>query len=329
MLTRSILKTGSFMLAFILCCFICASAQIVNPDLPPDMTYKVPPDLNTVVGEMTTVTYFDLAKKVFPDAKIDKGVIAKLTATTRIPLRNLLNKDYEENLKRLRPEISIFVEEQLETVYCGERESLLCDEKIFWLKMRIVGRPEGHPDSEIDDYILAAYSVGKRSANLIDAASVKTNDQTTLINIPALTEPQVKLTLTRREEAVIIVNTTDSAVGQNSFALIGLSPIGFRVFLGEFFLHYDIRCMNNFFEDARISVLRDAEPYYPNLEVNVTFKKTSKHFLNVASVLWKKKFRYVFKWSPETQSYQPLIDPSNERDTVIDKYRTCKTTWKK
>jgi hypothetical protein len=269
------------------------------------------------VSAKTNITYLDLVRKVFPDARFKTKDSELLVASDKIPLKNPLKIIYDGKFfRQMRGQMSLKLDEKLETMSGGE--------KVLWLLIGVVTERDKSeminvysPDT--DEYsILAAYRIGENTAQLIDAADVKNNSTTSFTESYLFDSRHSKLAITPRREAVLIYNYNNAALGTDSFALIDFDKNGFRVILNEFHLKRDDRC-DSFFDDrAKIKLLQETMNGYRKIEVLVSIEKGYGDI-----TIWRRRFRYMFAWNPRTSSYQAIVNPEKRRDTTRRKRGGC------
>lgn len=279
-------------------------------------TMKVPDDLNTKVSGKTSVTYIDLLRKVFPDAQPHKVLSGYWQATVNQKLRNLFDERTTQIFPHpILPEVKLIVEQKLETRNQGN--------KVLWLIITVTGKSVENQEHEYYEYVMAAYHVSEKSADLIDAAYVNTNDHGGFAD-GGHVSPRGKIAVAPGYEAVIVYNWTQVSLGENAFSLVDLGEHGFRVMLKEFGLVYDTRCGSNFVESARVRTLKTSVGGYRNLEVMVTLERSYENENGDGVVLeWRKYFRYVFAWQPGKQIYKAIINRDKQRVALAKKHNSC------
>lgn len=293
-----------------LCCAGFSAAQ----------TGDIPENLNTPLSARTKVTYLDLVRKVFPDAQSGEERPGYLKAASHIPLRYLFGQSLPDIFKpNMYGEILVELEEKMETI--NDRE------KVLWLLMGAFEKSDGSP-SNGGNRILAAFRVSATGAELIDAASVKTDDRTSLSNEDSWFSGKPKLMLVPRREAVVVYNMMQVTMGEPSFSIVGIGEKGFKVLLNQFDLHIDGRCGRYIEETANIRALKNSTSGYRNIEVVVTSEigagDEDAKGAGTNTVEWRRHYRYVFAWQKSSGEYEAIVDPGKARRAAHKRFNPCR-----
>jgi hypothetical protein len=260
--------------------------------------------LDRPVTPQTAVTYLDLLKKVFPDARIDATRPELAQAKEKIPLRNLFGQETSEFLKSgLRGELEIGVVEKAETLHGRE--------KIFWL---MIGAAEKGETCDIcGNTLLAAYRLRKTEAELIDAASVKTSGRTSFAETS-------KLRLAPTREAVVTFNSTSVSMGSNSYSIVAIGEKGFAVLLSEFEENFKYQCGSFVYEEVSVRPLKTSAGGYRSLEIIIKAENGWEGDGDREVIENRRRFRYVFDWQPRRAVYKAVVDPGKQRRAFFRKH---------
>lgn len=272
-------------------------------------------NLNNKVFAQTTITYLDLTRKIFPDARIDEKQNDLAHADNKIELREVIKSNWgtKSEYESMKGELKIELEESLETLYENG--------KILWIILRADIREDDR--CFCGNRVLAAFRVQKNNAELIDAGTVKTDNLTSFADNETTTfSSKPKLLIAPRREAVAIVNETNYALGGSYLSIIEIRQNKFNVVLNEFELWHDYRCGSVFQELARVRLLKTSTNGYRNFEILITDEKGYEGDDDV-KIIWRRRFRYVFAWQPRTKTYKPVINPDKNRQAILKKYGGC------
>lgn len=279
----------------------------------------IPEDLTSKISGKTSVTYLDLVRKVFPDAEADLNS-DYLWARTRIELRPLFGQELPEIYRAdMEGRLLIGVREKMETVNGRDR--------VFWLLMGAFEESDGTP-SNGGNRVLAAFRIGKDKAELIDAATVKIGDNTSLSRLDTTFKGPEKFNLATGRQAVGIYNSMQITTAQTNFSLVDIDKNRFRVLLNDFDIWLDNRCGRFVDESARINVLKTSTGGYKNIEIIVKTEigsgDSDERGAGTDTVEWYRHYRYVFAWQPRDGSYKPVIDPGKRRSAALKRFNPCR-----
>lgn len=276
-------------------------------------------DLNNKISRISNVTYLDLMRKIFPDAVIDETDKSLAHAAEKIPVRDLPGISPEKEVPNDRMEGELYMRVE------GALKSRYENETIRWLIFSAVGEKykkyvnSGH-------HILAVFRVKPTGAELIDAATVKKNDYVWFADSmtkPDMISSRAQLMIRPRREAVFIYTRATTNGGSPAFSLIELKENKVNVVLSEFDMWRDHECSYSIYETGRTRLLKSSTAGYRRLEITVaTEKSNDKEGYPITD--WQGRYRYVFAWNPESQSYKAVINPDKRRRAVLNRYDPCK-----
>ncbi|MBX7169528.1 MAG: hypothetical protein K1X72_01150 [Pyrinomonadaceae bacterium] len=291
------------LLGFSLSMFFCFSITAQDSEWNADFNHKV--------SKSTNVTYLDLVKKIFPEAKLEKqseNESAKLMSFKSIPIRDLFNKQSAKLIENQTVEL---------------KERLLTkngNEKLLWVIFYLNEFKE--PNYYIDRNLLAVYRINKDQAEMLDAAEIY-EGYTVGFGNNGWEEfsTQEKLEVLPGYESVIIHSVAGTALGEEEYSVIGLDEKGFQIILSPFYLEHNVQCGGGYLENIKFTFLKNPGLKYKSLKVTVTTyssfedeeeekskKPTKPDFL--------KNFNYQFVWK---QSENQYVASGNH--SIIDKSR--------
>lgn len=267
-------------------------------------TYGLEIKLDRAVSRQTNVTYLDLLKKVFPDARIDETQPALAHAKEKIPLRNLFGQETSEFLKsRMLGELEVGV--------TGEEQTLNGREKLFWLMIGVADK--GETCDICGNTLLAVYRLRKTDAELIDAAAVKTSGRTSFAETS-------KLRLAPAREAVVTFNSTSVSMGSNSYSIVAVGEKGFAVLLNEFEENFKYKCGTFVYEEVSVRPLKTSAGGYRSLEIIIKAENGWEGDGDKEVIENRRRFRYVFNWQPRRAVYKAAIDPGKQRRAFFKRH---------
>lgn len=265
-------------------------------------------DFKAKVTSASTVTYLDLAKKIFPDAQLDEKQASTVNATESVPLRHLFEKWEAESYKG---KLSIGVEELTQTVNGNE--------KLLWLIFSSVNSAGSKEEfcSDCSKYILAAFRLSANDAEMIDAANILTeyNDRA------GFWEEKSKVEIKPRYESVVIANTASLGISSDNFSIVSVNQKGFNVLVNAFSISRDTNCGFGYEEELRLRLIKSAGGEFRTIEMTVTTSSyeesdEEEESNKVYKPRFSRKFRYLFVWKPQDQKYKAMTNPK-----LLDKKR--------
>lgn len=261
---------------------------------------------NFKVSKTTNVTYFDLVKMLFPDAKMVKVTNSEseeVVASKSIPIRELFGKRSEKLYENRKVEIT----QRLLTK--NGKENLL------WLIFSLNEINDNCGNCGIN--LLAAFRINKDEAETLDVAEIGDGDLIGFGNYAdSPSKEQKKLELLPNHEAVVLYNVQGTALGMEEYSIVAIDEKGFRLVLGQFYLEHNTQCGGGFVEEIRFKLLKDAVNKYPKLEIIVTVYSTYDDEPESAKPEFIRKFYYPHVWK---QSEQKYLEKGNFK--TIDKNR--------
>lgn len=264
-------------------------------------------NLNTKISAKTNVTYLELIRKVFPNARKDEKLNYLAHAVRKANSPDLLGSE-DPVKKNAEKELIIQIEESLETRYDNE--------KPLWLILRAKSEKDERCGN-CGELFLTAFRVRENEAELIDTANLTSSMASFGVDFLTISN-KTKLEIAPRREAVIINNHEQISMGTDSFMIVDIDKSRFRVVFKEFYLEHDDRCDSFYDDTARVILQKKSIAGYRNIEVIVTQEKGEGDI-----TYWRKRYRYVYAWNPRRQSYQLLIKPKKKRPSILLPGRGC------
>lgn len=245
------------------------------------------------VSKQTNITYLDLVKKIFPEAKLVKipnSESEDLIAPKSVPIRNLFGEQSEKIYENQK----LVIAERLLTKNGNE--------KLLWLIIGLNGINDKCGNCSTN--LLASFRVKKDEAEILDVAEIGEGD---LIGFGgseySLVAAQKKLEVLPNHEAVVFYNIQGTALGSDEYSIVAIDEKGFHLILNPFYLEHNTQCGGGFSEDIRFRLLKSSVSKYPKLEVIVTTYSSYEDEPESAKPEFIRSFHYYHNWKSTEEKY--------------------------
>jgi hypothetical protein len=250
------------------------------------------------VSKKTNVTYLDLVRKIFPDAKLSKipnSEVEDLVALKSISVRDLFGQHGEK------------IYEDQKVIL---RERLLAkngNENLLWLIISTVGKDSNCGNCSTN--LLAVFRVKQDEAEILDVTEIGEGDLTGFGDDGNYDDSskkiQEKLTLLSKQEAVIIYNIQGTALGTDDYSIVTIDEKGMHLVLSPFNSEHNTQCGGGYAESIRFKLLKNTVNKYHGLEIIVTTFSSYEDEEESAKPEFLKNFHYFYVWKPAEQKYTP------------------------
>lgn len=253
----------------------------------------------------STVTIGELARLVFPDIEIDPKRVDPFEVQATKPFRRLFRRLFATSGQTAMTRYAVRPGSFVETVADGGT--------VFWMTFDIVAPKVCEQcDDESVGTILAAFRIGADRASLIDAADIKTTRETNLDG---------KLSIEKNHEAVLVFNYINESMSVDSYSIVTIREGRIVVLLDEFFLHKKYCCDQSIEERATIRTLASKNSSRRRVEIVVTTVAESPITEGGDSeVVFRAKYRFVFRWSSSASAYESGVSPERLRKRAFIKH---------
>lgn len=259
-------------------------------------------NLNAKTAKESKISYLDLIRKIFPDARIEPDANNIAVAANSIPLRHLFGKG--EKRFDGGESLTMDITRRLETIDGRGR--------VLWLLVN-VARPIRPDCEDCTEKVLAAFRVSSTNAELIDAARILTGfDAGFDGELPIL-----KIAPDR--EAIVLWNFAYTYLEGDALSVITIDHQNkFGVLIRQFEVGRNYRwdCDKWYEEDALVTLAKAARAGFRDIAISVETKGGSGEY-DFPKVKTVRRFGYLFRWQPGTQKYEAVINPEVNRRALV------------
>jgi hypothetical protein len=269
-----------------LCLSLWGALALTRADISYAQQVAAVDDYRNLVSSGTSATYFDLLKKIFPDAEMDAAGGSEAVAHQSIPL-NHLHGDYRNRVYRAEMKINGIESLLLQTG--GRRRLVLlvhaesASEQFTWGELGVLALFELEP-----------------AAKLLDATDIKAD------RFSGIWEDQPVLHVSARSDAVMVTNYHhNSSQGYLNLTLVGTEGNRLStIFELPTLLNLNY-CGNKSTQTPTINVLRASLGGHFNISVRIKLvKEADDETCEKPTRRYTREFNSLLVWNPAKRKYE-------------------------